>query len=333
MSSPPTDVRVLIKRTCALGDLVLTLPFLFFLRRRRPLRKLHFLGHDSHISFLKKYRYIDEGSSIETSNWHLLYVAKIARRQKLRPDPSDFSELYLIGSEQENLELKSNLEGIVKGRLRLLSGRPPEGMPIHAARFLVEQIPELNPGDGAPLEEGFRPLQEIEGPLREGPRILIHPGSGSPKKNWPASRFARLMEALQKEGYKRIGIVQGPQDAEPVRDLFRKGAQGEILLCEDLLHLLRILKGGALYIGNDSGPTHLAAALGVPTLAIFGPSDPLQWSPMGSAVTVLYNAKAACAPCHLSPGRTCEEDICLRFPTWERVVHRALGLLQCVPHP
>jgi ADP-heptose:LPS heptosyltransferase len=119
--------------------------------------------------------------------------------------------------------------------------------------------------------------------------LAIHPGSGSPSKNWPAQRFASFVQA--RESAAPWLLVIGPGDEEatsplaalpgavPVRDL-------------PLRPLGALLSQAALYLGNDSGITHLAAAAGAPTLALFGPTDPTTWSPLGPHVEVLRSPDA-----------------------------------------
>lgn len=106
--------------------------------------------------------------------------------------------------------------------------------------------------------------------------IVVHPGSGGRDKCWPLDRYALLVGQLPGEVKVICGEVEGDlQEA--------LGAK----LCQTLDELVDILETARLYIGNDSGPTHLAGAMGVPTIALFGPTDPKQWAPVGPAVTVL----------------------------------------------
>lgn len=117
--------------------------------------------------------------------------------------------------------------------------------------------------------------------------ILIHPGSGGKRKNWPMDRFAVVANALQARG-RQIGWIQGP--AEEVLSIPRNG---DVLRFASIVTLARQLTAANLYIGNDSGVTHLAAACGCRTVAIFGPTDPRVWAPRGNHVTV---AASACWP-------------------------------------
>jgi hypothetical protein len=113
--------------------------------------------------------------------------------------------------------------------------------------------------------------------------LAVHPGSGSPSKRWPADRFAQTLDALDVD---RFLLVEGPADAEAAGVLHtRGGAVAARGLAPRLLGAL--LAEAAAFVGNDSGVTHLAAAWGAPTVALFGPTDPAVWSPVGPRVIVV----------------------------------------------
>src|SRR6185312_7546559 len=103
---------------------------------------------------------------------------------------------------------------------------------------------------------------------------VIHPFSGSPRKNWPVENFRQLAAKLER--IMPVLWCAGPDDP-PL-----EGA----LCIPDLYDLACWLARAALYIGNDSGITHLAAAVGTPVLALFGPTDPAVWAPRGPHVRV-----------------------------------------------
>ncbi|MGH2460429.1 MAG: glycosyltransferase family 9 protein, partial [Chloroflexota bacterium] len=147
--------------------------------------------------------------------------------------------------------------------------------------------------------QGERGLLDLAGKVRDGsgeaaPLVVLHPGAGGRHKRWPAARFAALADRFAELGF-AIAITQGPADddaVEAVRSQTR-------LACPDLLaglsldQLAKALAGASLFVGNDSGITHLAALLEVPTVAIFGPFDPAYWAPIGPRVQVI-DAGQAC---------------------------------------
>jgi len=141
--------------------------------------------------------------------------------------------------------------------------------------------------------------------------IALHPGAGSHKKAWPPQRFAALGRHVAR-GPTKLLIIQGPADKGCVEET-RAGLEGiPYLVARDLplRKVAALLSCACLFIGNDSGCSHLAAALGVKTLALFGPTDPLIWAPRGERTSWLQG-KVACAPCDRAQQRTCDEQRCL----------------------
>jgi ADP-heptose:LPS heptosyltransferase len=120
------------------------------------------------------------------------------------------------------------------------------------------------------------------------PFVVCHPGSGSPTKNWPADRFAHLVHELERDTDSEVLFVEGPADEETAL-LVRQAIESESkwLMHPPLGELLGLLSLAALYIGNDSGITHLAGAAGCPVLAVFGPTRPELWGPIGEKVRTL----------------------------------------------
>lgn len=110
------------------------------------------------------------------------------------------------------------------------------------------------------------PRIPIQGPAHG--RIVLHPYSGSAKKNWPLANFHAVAQHLE-----NVTWTCGPDEALENAERF-----------DNLADLARWLSGARLYIGNDSGITHLAAAVGAPTLALFGHTDPAIWCPAGPNV-------------------------------------------------
>jgi ADP-heptose:LPS heptosyltransferase len=114
--------------------------------------------------------------------------------------------------------------------------------------------------------------------------LAIHPGSGSQAKNWPLSRFAALVETVS-QGAAWL-LVEGPAEAGKLTALRRlPGARVASGIPPRVLGA--VLSAAGAYVGNDSGVTHLAACWGAPTVALFGPTDPQSWAPIGPRVRVL----------------------------------------------
>jgi heptosyltransferase-3 len=138
---------------------------------------------------------------------------------------------------------------------------PPASQRMHIVDFFLKHA-------GAP--PGATPRIAVE-PVRHG-AIVVHPFSGSPKKNWQMAKFRALAERLP--GH--VEWCAAPHEQLP----------GAVKI-ENLYELACWIAGARLYIGNDAGITHLASAVGVPVVAIFGPTDPAVWAPRGERVRVV----------------------------------------------
>lgn len=163
-------------------------------------------------------------------------------------------------------EFRASAEAI-NGHWRFLRALPPRENRTHAADYFAAQV-------GAPA--GLPPSLVVEGDGVRHNRIAIHPFSGSKSKNWPLERYFALKKSLPAELAARTTFLAGPD--EPLEGALR---------FDDLAAMARWLAGARLYIGNDSGISHLAAAAGVPSIVLFGPTDPAIWAPRGREVTCI----------------------------------------------
>lgn len=123
---------------------------------------------------------------------------------------------------------------------------------------------------------------------RPGGPIVVHPGSGGEDKCWPVECFEALLEGLRGRGLSVLPVL-GEAEVErwPAERLERWVGVHDAALPRSVGELHGLLTGARAYVGNDAGPTHLAAQLGLPTLALFGPTDPRVWSPRGPGASVL----------------------------------------------
>jgi ADP-heptose:LPS heptosyltransferase len=163
---------------------------------------------------------------------------------------------------------------------------PPAGGP-HAAEWCLDPVRDLVEDGPVPsLVPTANEMATAGEPLARLPRAFaaLHPGSGSPAKNWPVSSFARLASEWGERAAWLLAL--GPAEVEGATPL---ATLPRAIIARSLPPrvLAALLSQAGLYVGNDSGVTHLAAAAGAPTLAVFGPTDPAQWAPLGVNVRVL----------------------------------------------
>jgi heptosyltransferase III len=119
-------------------------------------------------------------------------------------------------------------------------------------------------------------------------RLAIHPGSGSPKKNWPLNHWAALLGELI-SSFDEVLLISGEADTDVAEEIEPLVPMAKLRQCarRSLWDLVFELSQATLFIGHDSGVTHIAAAAGVRTVALFGPTDPTIWAPNGDHVIVV----------------------------------------------
>src|SRR5205823_3467753 len=123
---------------------------------------------------------------------------------------------------------------------------------------------------------------------------LVHPGSGAREKCWPVDRFVDLISQLKTKGHNvRVVVGEVEQERLAPQDLARLAGVAEVIQLNSYLELLEQLKSAHGFIGNDSGPSHLAGALATRTLALFGPTNPRIWRPLGPRVHTLRHQPLA----------------------------------------
>jgi ADP-heptose:LPS heptosyltransferase len=246
---------------------------------------------------------------------------------------SSFSTALILGQSQAQT-LSENLKRTGLKRVIHLSSFPPQGRKMHVSDYLLQSLrpfgiegskvscPLRLPGEAISFADEF--LQGIG--WKEGKRILaIHPGSGSPTKNWDPQKFAFVADWAYE--YAFIFLISGPaHDGKNEVQQAMKKANPFIINLLPLPKLAAILGNCTVYLGNDSGITHLAAQLGIPTLALFGPTNPAVWGPRGPKVQILGRGESFTAR---SPKkRNTPEHQCLGRMNPEMVMERLAPFLK-----
>jgi ADP-heptose:LPS heptosyltransferase len=259
---------IVVARAGALGDVLLLRPALYALRQA---------GHTVTVvaPFPSARLLRDEVEDVR--DWDGPGV-----RALLSGEPCDlgpFDGALFVGRSEDVARAFARVASVV----RRVDPTPDGG---HAARWYADAVEPWGAWQGVPP-----PLQVLPGDSGAADALLerlpvsfvsVHPGSGSPRKNWP--RFAELLDRLAPETFL---LVEGPADEEaaaPLRD--RPGVVPSGAL--DVLELAAVLRHAGLHLGNDSGVSHLAAACAAPTVAVFGPTDPRTWAPVGPRVRVVH---------------------------------------------
>lgn len=279
--------RALVIRGGALGDFLLTLPVLASLREAAPDSRVEILAYPAVAELARACGLADEARSIEYGG----LAGFFARGSVLEPGLRDYFDRFdlVISYLYDPDGIFAENVGAC-GAARFVQGlhRPRETS--HAIDQLAEPLASL----GLPLSARAVRLR-MKGPATENPVLALHPGSGSPAKNWPAENWrAVAAELLAAHPHARLAIIGGEADAAAVDALRGVGGPGRSEHWENLplSDLASRLAGTMLYLGHDTGVSHLAAAAGPPCLLLFGPSDPGVWAPPHEGVRILRAAEA-----------------------------------------
>ncbi len=269
----------------AIGDFIVTLPLLESLRRAFPDEPLELVAHPTIASIAVAGGLAHVVHSIESAGLAPFF----ARDTEL---PTEWSDRFrgaarLISFVHDpDQVLAANIRRT--GAQTWVQGphRPIDGG-ASAARQLAEPIERtlgLAPGNPADfrlrLDCAAHDAAEVF--LVRAPWIAIHPGSGSPRKNWPVQCWIELARTLlRRRANLRLLIVGGEADRAALRTLADALPADRILILEDapLPRVAALLAACERFLGHDSGIAHLAASTGIPCLLLFGPSDAAVWSP------------------------------------------------------
>jgi len=283
--------RFLILRGGGIGDFVVTLPVLQALRTQWPGAEIELWGYP-HIAELAVVGGLAQTVvSLEQADMSRFFVPEPrftdAQVETIRSFDLLFNYLYdPVGQVRSNL--------LLAGAKQVLSGSPliKKG---HAVPFLLEPLQTL-----ALYETDLVPTLDFPEESREQGRVrlqslgvkkspfVVHPGSGSPAKNWPIERYVELIHQVRETG-REVIVVLGEADEAAAAVLAHKLPDVPVLANLTLTELATTLSECAAFLGNDSGITHLAAAVGLPVVALFGPSNADTWAPRGrGGVTVLH---------------------------------------------
>jgi ADP-heptose:LPS heptosyltransferase len=287
-------MKILVVHSGGIGDLLLALPALRAFRRAFPEASLELMGFPERLSLIAQDLEANSLHSIDQSGMAYFYAEEGFLPPRLVDFFSSFSTALILGQSQAQT-LSENLKRTGLKRVIHLPSFPPEGGEMHVSDYLVQSLrpfgiegPRLSyplrlPGEAISFADDF--LKRIG--WKKGKRVLaIHPGSGSPAKNWNPQKFAFVADWAYQHAL--IFLIFGPaHDGKDEVQQAMKKANPFIIDLLPLPMLAAILRSCTVYLGNDSGITHLAAMLGTPTLAIFGPTDPAVWGPRGPKVQII----------------------------------------------
>jgi hypothetical protein len=321
--------RAVILQPGAIGDCVLTLPLAAFMKEALGLGGVDIVGHTDYIGILPGRTCVDGIQSIDSVDLHRLFAETkafdLVDRDPLVNAFADYAWVVtFLGEPGSNFE--QNLIFTVNcshsAEVITLPLKPSEKFSTHISGFYIQEFiaqsglsvegwrvrtdERLIRVSRADVSRGRELLKEIEVDFC-AKLVVIQPGSGGLQKCWHLENFLSVAEELCSKGIEAVFLL-GPAELErfseaTIKDINRVSKCLTDLPFTGVLGLLSCADG---FVGNDSGITHLAAALGVRTLAVFGTTNPDLYRPIGPSVTVFASADAAFAK---KPSATLQEEL------------------------
>jgi heptosyltransferase-2 len=284
----PSRGKILVIRGGAIGDFILTLPAIAAIRRQFPESHLEVLGYPHIVQLAQAGGLVDRVQSIEAR----ALAGFFARHGSLEPGLADyFSEFDIIVSYLYDPDdiFRTNIGRCSTAQFLVGPYRPNERERLHATKVYLQPLERL-----AIFEADHLPRLRIGTPevKRDATRtVALHPGSGSEKKNWPEEKWADLLQHLVGSTDFNLLLVGGEAEGERLQRLAAALPPTHTRVAQSvpLAELARLLQECDVFVGHDSGISHLAAAVGLPGIVLWGNSVEAVWRPPHEEITVLKN--------------------------------------------
>lgn len=290
----PSPTNILVLHAGALGDCVLALHLIVAVKNLRGNPRVTVAARSSIVRWAQRHGLIDEARSLEESGLHTLYRSAGAVAEQTVQFLCGFDRIVsFLGGRSENITRR--LEDVYGGEVFAIDPRPTPGLATH----IVQQWADQLRGYGLALEVQSAPQLEMRDRRALHHRlcsrigistdkvILCHPGSGGLAKCCPLEALETLVARVKKLGWHPVWMM-GPDEVERFGAQYRRRLEptAPVLYEESIDVAADWVAGADAFIGNDAGMTHVAALAGVYTVALFGPTDPAVWRPLGSIVHV-----------------------------------------------
>lgn len=303
---------ILVIRGGAIGDFVLTLPVLAALKRQFPDTRLEVLGYPHIAQLAVAGGLVAEMKPIDSRPLASFFARDGDLDFALSSSFAGFQVIFSYLYDPDEI-FRTNLARITKAQVIQGIHRPEESRDAHATEQLLEPLQRLAIFDADPVPR-LNLKSQISDFKSVAPTLAVHPGSGSEKKNWSEANWRQLLTTVLSALPVRILLVGG--EAEGTR--LERLADGlppervEILRSSPLSQVASRLAECMGFIGHDSGISHLAAAVGLPGLVLWGPTNATVWRPRSDRFAVL----TAGADLASLPVGTVLAELLARWPDW-----------------
>jgi heptosyltransferase III len=306
--------RGVILQPGAIGDCILTLPLAELMKETVCPGGVDMIGHTEYLGILPGRSCVDAVKSLDSMSLHRLFEDEMGF-ELADGDPliMAFAGYSWIANflDEPDSHFEKNLIFTVNcshsAEVITLAMKPANASDIHISNFYRKQFVEqgLSPEEHnsaisipmikATQADKLRGMEILadSGIMPVTKAIIMQPGSGGTHKCWHLDNFIAIANALEKEGIDTVFLL-GPAEQERFSQSVINEIRsiGNVLTDLPLSDVLSVLSCARGYLGNDSGITHLAAALGIRTVAVFGPTDPALYAPIGPAVIILRDNTA-----------------------------------------
>jgi heptosyltransferase-2 len=275
--------RILVIRGGAIGDFILTLPAIAALRRQFPAVHLEVLGYPHIVQLALAGGLVDRVEPIEARG----LAGFFARHGPLDESLGDyFSEFDVIVSYLFDPDeiFRGNVARCSPAQFIQGPHRPDESAGVSASQVYLKPLERLAIFGADPV-----PRLSIQGRQEESGMIALHPGSGSAQKNWPEARWSELLQNLIERTDRELLLVGGEAEGERLQRLAATLPPARIRVAQSLplAELAKLLERCGGFLGHDSGISHLASALGLPGVVLWGHTVEAVWRPTGERVRIL----------------------------------------------
>lgn len=342
--------KILIIRLSSLGDVVLTTPVVKALKQKFPQAQISFLTKSRYLDLLKNDPHVFSLIGLDSRDKHKGISGFLKLVRQLRTFKFDL--LVDLHANLRSFFIRHLLEAGIKikyhkrwsTRFLLVHFKFLKARPNHTVDSYLKTLEKVgvNSFERGPRifldqkSEGFVKEFLIEKKIEKDDIVVgIHPGARWETKRWDEERFTQVCQILNRKPGLKI-ILFGDQRDQGAIERIRPRAEDEGVFKAVNLPLnefMSLINSCDCFVTNDSGPMHIASALGVPVVAIFGPTHPkLGFSPIGSANVVL-TANVECSPCSLHGEKRCKKKsrYCMDLIEPEMVTEAVERLLQRKP--
>lgn len=283
--------KILVIRGGAIGDFILTLPVLAALREQFPQTHLEVLGYPHIAKLALTGGLVDGVQSIEARALASFFASDGQLDEQLAYYFGGFALILSYLYDPDEI-FKVNVARCSAAQFIQCPHRPDESLKLHATEVLLKPLERLAIF-GADSVPRLNLSDVCESTLTDERWLALHPGSGSEIKNWPEDKWEELLNHLVNQTDLKLLLVGGEAEGDRLARLSRALPQARIKLAQylPLSELALVLKPCIGFVGHDSGISHLAAALGLPALVLWGETEEAVWSPKGERIAIVRSAR------------------------------------------